>query len=121
MAMSDHPDTLTTSPEPATTQQDMRRVFDAARRFIACRELAAALASGHLPPAKSLAEAIQRDFLAFDLTRAERELRESVIAAEPTVAMPMPTLVFAGRSELRRRRRTRVFRRSAAPAQHAEA
>jgi hypothetical protein len=83
---------------------DLTRIFEAARHFVACRELATALAAGQLPPAKSLAEAIQRDFLAFDLTRAERELREAVLAAEPTLAIPMPSLVLAGRTEVRRRR-----------------
>jgi len=100
-------------------QQDLQRVFDAARRFVACRELATAMAAGHLPPAKSLAEAIQRDFLAFDLTRAERELRESVIAAEPTLAIPAPTLVFAHRAEVRRRRRAKAEGAEAEPL-HAE-
>jgi hypothetical protein len=86
----------------------LHRVFDAARRLIACRELANAMATGHLPPAKSLADAIQRDFLAFDLTRAERELREAVIAAEPDLAIPAPILAFASRSDVRRRRRNRA-------------
>jgi hypothetical protein len=118
--MPDHSEALSIPSDLAIGFQDMRKIFDAARRFIACRELATALATGQLPPARSLAEAIQRDFLAFDLTRAERELREAVIAAEPTLAMPVPTLVFAGRSEVRRRR-SRAPSRSKPALQHAEA
>lgn len=121
MAMSTQPDSIALSPDQAGNPQDLRRVFDAARRLVACRELATAMASGTLPPARSLAEAIQRDFLAFDLTRAERELREAVIAAEPTLAMPVPTLVFAGRSDVRRRRRVRTPARATAAPQLLEA
>ncbi len=87
-------------------EQGARCVVDAARRFIACRELATAMAAGHLPPPKSLAEAIQRDFVAFDLTRAERDLREAVIAAEPHIAIPGPRLVFSSRVRQRRNRRS---------------
>jgi|GEM_PF-4078411 hypothetical protein len=119
--MSIGTDSFTTTLDPAGSQQDLHRVFDAARRFVACRELATAMASGNLPPARSLAEAIQRDFLAFDLTRAERELREAVIAAEPTLALPVPTLVFAGRSDVRRRRRVRATGQAAEAKQLMEA
>jgi hypothetical protein len=62
------------------------RVFETARRFIACRARAAALADGSIP-AGSLAAAIERDVLAFDLPRAERALREAVIAIDPEVAI----------------------------------
>jgi len=89
-------------------EPDAQRVVEAARRFIACRELATAMAAGHLPPPKSLAEAIQRDFVAFDLSRAERDLREAVIAAEPHLAIPGPRLDFTPRTEQRRRRRGQV-------------
>jgi len=101
---------LATSPPPPELEDhqphDAQRVVDAARRFIACRELATAMAAGHLPPPKSLAEAIQRDFVGFDLSRAERDLREAVIAAEPHIAIPGPKLVFSQRAEQRRRRRS---------------
>ena len=101
---------LSTSPQPSeltdNQPQDAQRVLDAARRFIACRELATAMAAGHLPPPKSLSEAIQRDFVGFDLSRAERDLREAVIAAEPHLAIPGPKLVFSQRAEQRRRRRS---------------
>jgi hypothetical protein len=95
------------SPENSNSQhQDAQRVLDAARRFIACRELATALAAGHLPPPKSLSEAIERDFVGFDLSRAERDLREAVIAAEPHLAIPAPRLAFSHRSTQRRRERS---------------
>lgn len=60
----------------------LRQVFEAARRLVAYRERAAALAARDLHP-PSLAEAIDRDFLAFDIGRAERALRAAVIAADP--------------------------------------
>jgi len=62
------------------------RVFDTARRYVAYREREAALAAGKLPAPRTLAEAIDRDFLAFELRRAERDLREAVISAEPDFA-----------------------------------
>lgn len=68
------------------------RVFDTARRFVAYREREAALAAGKLPAPRTLAEAIDRDFLAFELRRAERDLRDAVMSAEPelpTDADPM--------------------------------
>jgi hypothetical protein len=64
---------------------DLLRVFDTARRFVAYREREVALAAGRLPPPRTLSEAIDRDFLAFELRRAERELREAVSAAEPVI------------------------------------
>ncbi|MDO9707974.1 hypothetical protein [Paracraurococcus lichenis] len=75
--------------EDQATQQDparIRRVLDAARRFIAYRERAAALAKGRMAEPATLAEAIDRDFLAFDITQAERELRAAVIALDPDSA-----------------------------------
>lgn len=62
------------------------RVFDTARRFVAYREREAALANGKLPAPRTLSEAIDRDFLAFELRRAERDLRDAVIMAEPDLA-----------------------------------
>lgn len=64
----------------------VQMVLDAARRFIAYRERAAALVTGRLHPPMSLAEAIDRDFLAFDITQAERALRAAVIALDPDSA-----------------------------------
>ena len=54
-----------------------------ARRLVGYRERAAALAAGTIPPPRSMAEAIDRDFLAFDIRRTERALRAAVIAADP--------------------------------------
>ncbi|TCZ55099.1 hypothetical protein [Roseicella aquatilis] len=64
----------------------MRRVIEAARRFVACRERAVALRRGRIPEPASLAEAIDRDFLGFDIARAERDLRAAVIALDPDSA-----------------------------------
>jgi hypothetical protein len=75
-----------TAADPA--QRDtLHRVFDAARRFIACRERAAAVAMGRIPPPRTLGEAIERDFLGFDLEEAERALREAVTTADPLFAL----------------------------------
>jgi hypothetical protein len=65
---------------------ELLRVFETARRFIACRARAAALAGGSIP-AGSLAAVIERDVLVFDLPRAKRALREAVIATDPEVAV----------------------------------
>ncbi len=72
---------------PPEGRETLRLVFDAARRFIACRERAAAVAMGRIPPARTLAEAIERDFLGFDLEEAERALRDAVIGADPLFAL----------------------------------
>lgn len=68
--------------DPARVQ----RVVEAARRLVAYRERAAALRNGRIPEASSLAEAIDRDFLGFDVARAERDLRAAVIALDPDSA-----------------------------------
>ena len=68
--------------DPARVQ----RVIEAARRFIAYRERLATIISGRLPRPASLAEAIDRDFLHFDITQSERELRAAVIALDPDSA-----------------------------------
>jgi hypothetical protein len=68
---------------PDGCAHDLLRVLETARRFIACRERAATTAA----PAATLAEAIERDFLAFDLSRAERELRDAVIAIDPELTI----------------------------------
>lgn len=54
-----------------------------ARRLLGYRERAAALAAGRVPPPRSMAEAIERDFLAFDISRTERALRAAISAADP--------------------------------------
>ena len=68
---------------PGGSTAELQRVFETARRFIACRARAATLAERG-DPVGTLAEAIERDFLIFDLARAERALREAVIAIDPT-------------------------------------
>lgn len=65
------------------TAPSLLRVFDTARRFIAYRERQEAIGSGRLPPPRTLAEAIDRDFLAFELRRAEHDLRDAVAALAP--------------------------------------
>jgi len=65
------------------TAPSLLRVFDSARRFVAYRAREAALQSGAVRPPATLSEAIDRDFLAFELRRAERDLREAVVALEP--------------------------------------
>ncbi|MDN3566705.1 hypothetical protein ACFQY5_32175 [Paeniroseomonas aquatica] len=59
------------------------RIAELARRLVAYRDRAAALADGRIPPPRTLAEAIDRDFLAFDISRTERALRAAVIAEDP--------------------------------------
>lgn len=67
------------------TAPSLLRVFDTARRYIAYRERESAIATGTIPAPRNLAEAIDRDFLAFELRRAERDLREAVVALDPHV------------------------------------
>ncbi|MCO6415954.1 hypothetical protein JYK14_07150 [Siccirubricoccus sp. KC 17139] len=74
---------------PDLPQTELRRVFEAARRFVAYRARAAALAVESCEET-SLAEAIERDFLLFDLGRAEHELREAVLALDPDLAAGAP-------------------------------
>ncbi len=66
----------TAAPDPA-----LLRVLESARRFLACRDEAAALASGRQGVARDLAEAIARDFVPFDLETAAEALRAAVQAA----------------------------------------
>jgi hypothetical protein len=70
-------------PFPGGNTAELLRVFETARRFISCRTRAATLAE-RSNPVGTLADAIERDFLIFDLARAERALREAVIAIDPT-------------------------------------
>ena len=67
-------------------REHLLRVFETARRFVACRERADAVAAGRAPVARTLAEAIERDFAGFELVEAERALRAAVIAADPKLA-----------------------------------
>jgi hypothetical protein len=69
-------------PTPAA----LHRVFEAARLLVGYRERAAAMAAGRFPPVQSLADAIRRDFIGFDVQRAEQALRAAVIAADPDIA-----------------------------------
>lgn len=71
------------APHRSTGGSPADRVQELARRLVGYRERAAALAAGRLPRPRTLAEAIDRDFLAFDIARAERALREALIAADP--------------------------------------
>jgi hypothetical protein len=87
-AMTGHPTPPRGEGDPA-----LLKVLDSARRFIAFHERAAAIAAGKIPPPRTLAEAIDRDFLAFDLERAARELREAVI--EVNARMVAPPIVLA--------------------------
>lgn len=59
------------------------RVAELARRLVAYRDRAAAMADGRIPAPRTMAEAIDRDFLAFDISRTEQALRAAVIAADP--------------------------------------
>jgi hypothetical protein len=63
--------------------QDAGKIEELARRLIGYRERAAAIAAGRIPEPCSMAEAIDRDFLAFDISRTERALRAAIIAADP--------------------------------------
>jgi len=65
------------------TAPSLLRVFDTARRFVAYRAREAALQTGAVRPPATLSEAIDRDFLAFELRRAERDLRDAVVALDP--------------------------------------
>jgi hypothetical protein len=60
----------------------LRRVYETARCFISHRERLAATAAGQAAAPRSLAEQIDRDFLAFDVATALDELRKAVMAME---------------------------------------
>lgn len=70
---------------------DLLRVLDSARRYLACRERAVALWAGGTPPPRTLGEAVDLDFLAFDLAHAEHQLRAAVGAFAPDVAAGFAT------------------------------
>jgi hypothetical protein len=70
-------------PMPPSPRQDdvlLRDVLSAARRFIDLQARADAAQSAQAPA--SLADAIERDFLLFDLHDAARDLRDAVSVAE---------------------------------------
>ena len=66
--------------DPAPAEDALRCVVDRARSFLACRDQVAEILAGRVPPAATLAEAIDRDFLFFDLERAAEALREALRA-----------------------------------------
>ncbi|MCI0754617.1 hypothetical protein [Teichococcus vastitatis] len=71
---------------PAQSRQGMdglMQVYAAARRLMLHRERARALQARLDRAPDDLAEAIDRDFIEFDLMRAERRLRDALRAAEP--------------------------------------
>lgn len=74
----------TDAPTAAFSDPGLLRVLEAARDFLVCRDRLAAVRGGQVAPARSLAEAIGRDFLPFDLERATEALREAVAAAQST-------------------------------------
>lgn len=72
---------------PAGTDSALLRVLETARCFLSYREQVTAIAAGKVPPPRDLGEAIDRDFLLFDLERAAQALREAVAAVpEPQPA-----------------------------------
>lgn len=71
---------------PAGTDSALLRVLETARCFLSYREQVTAIAAGKVPPPRDLGEAIDRDFLLFDLERAAQALREAVAA----VPAPQP-------------------------------
>jgi hypothetical protein len=73
-----------TAPDPA-----LMRVLETARSFLSYREQVTAIAVGRVPPPRNLGEAIDRDFLLFDLERTAEALREAV-AAVPVAASAVP-------------------------------
>ena len=86
------------------------RIVELARRLVGYRDRAAAFAAGRIPPPRTMAEAIDRDFLAFDISRAERALRAAVIAADPDHAplhLATPQARARHAAEARQRRNER--------------
>jgi hypothetical protein len=69
-------------PEPA-----LLRVLEAARSFLSYRDRLNAITFSDAARPRDLAEAIDRDFLLFDMETAAQALRAAVVAAE-AVAMP---------------------------------
>jgi hypothetical protein len=71
-----------------TADAALLRVLDTARAFLACRDQVQDIVSGRAPPARNLGEAIDRDFLFFDLERAAQALREAVAEVPQDSATP---------------------------------
>jgi len=75
---------------PIAADPALLRVVETARSFLSYREQVTAIAAGKVPPPRNLGEAIDRDFLLFDLERAAQALREAVAAipgGEPAPSM----------------------------------
>jgi len=75
---------------PSAADPALLRVVETARSFLSYREKVTAIAIGRVPPPRDLGEAIDRDFLLFDLERAAQALREAVAAipgGEPAPGM----------------------------------
>jgi hypothetical protein len=73
-------ETMTARMPVPGTDPALIRVLETARSFLSYREQVTAIAAGHVPPPRDLGEAIDRDFLLFDLERAAQALREAVAA-----------------------------------------
>ena len=63
---------------PGSADPALLRVLETARCFLSYREQLTAIAAGTVAPPRDLGEAIDRDFLLFDLERAAQALREAV-------------------------------------------
>jgi hypothetical protein len=72
---------------PIGADPALLRVLETARSFLSYREQVTAIAAGKVPPPSNLGEAIDRDFLLFDLERAAQALREAVEAIPAAEAM----------------------------------
>ena len=70
---------------PRQGMDGLIQVYAAARRLMAHRDRARALQTRLDKVPDDLAEAIDRDFIEFDLMRAERRLRDAQRAAEPAL------------------------------------
>jgi hypothetical protein len=80
-------ETMTASAPLPGADPALIRVLETARSFLSYREQVTAIAAGHVPPPRDLGEAIDRDFLLFDLERAAQALREAVAAVPAGAAM----------------------------------
>jgi hypothetical protein len=65
-----------------TLDTPLLEVLDAARRFLEFRRQATDIATGRAPAPRHLGEAIDRDFLLFDLERAAEALNRAVADAD---------------------------------------
>jgi len=71
-----------THPAALQSLSSLRAIYALARHYVLCRERTRALQLRAEEAPGSLAEAIERDFLAFELEDAERALCAAVHAAE---------------------------------------